>query len=362
MDIDTDQIATSDILVALLKNPLGHITFSESALYMRQPGSSVGRQLFNNGKFFHKRLVEHPDSPINAACQERMTALYEAIFAGTMPKYKPELVATRLLHALEEVAGTTRSLLNQDPSPFNEDDGKKLVALVNAVLATSLNKQFVSRKELRERFRAVLQQPTAAAPGMTEQGVTAFYHSVDEVRYPQKISDARHVIDIVHFHGLTWTNMHREQLRGALALPGMHVRVSLADPEGEFFEPYAHFINVDPGLLRAKTQEALGIWRTLYAEAAQMASDRGQSEMGKLDLYLNQGFPAKSIYRFDDEVIVTPANNSAPKPQFLAFSCHADEDNDRAAFNSYERELSWLFGSGAKLAGCFHGFEGTLSA
>lgn len=65
-------------------------------------------------------------------------------------------------------------------------------------------------------------------------GIVETFWNPTEVRCGERISKAREHIDIVHFHGLSWTNTNREFLQKQLSNPDIEVRVALLDPESPF--------------------------------------------------------------------------------------------------------------------------------
>ncbi|MCB7036678.1 hypothetical protein [Eggerthella sinensis] len=338
------EIACRDLLTSLLKVPLGHVTFSADDLLLKDEGRRSGRQLFHNGKYFHKRLADYPDRPVNGKCQERVLAIYKEILSGRMPRYEPVTVTTRLVGVLENASGLDMGRLAAQCSRNDPKARPTLIELLDSLLSMSLDAESVAAPALRSRFEGVLGWNETRSHASDEHGINAFYYSVTETDYPRRINEVSSRLDVAHFHGLTWTNFHREYIRSALGKPEVRVRVTLLDPSSRFFQPYADFIRIDVNLLRAKYQEVVDIWKTLYTDAVS-----GEREGASLKLYANRGFPAKSIYRFDDEIIVTPANNAQPKAQFMAYACRKLPDNENGAFGVYEKELEWLFSEGAEL-------------
>ena len=98
-------------------------------------------------------------------------------------------------------------------------------------------------------------------------GIVETFWNPTEIRYGERVSKAREHIDIVHFHGLSWTNTNREFLQKQLSNPDIEVRVALLDPESPFFAPYADFIDINPDVLKSKYIEVVGIWKKMFKEA-----------------------------------------------------------------------------------------------
>ena len=176
-------------------------------------------------------------------------------------------------------------------------------------------------------------------------GIVETFWNPTEVRYGERISKAREHIDIVHFHGLSWTNTNREFLQKQLSNPDIEVRVALLDPESPFFAPYADFIDINPDVLKSKYIEVVGIWKKMFKEANAVGNS------AKLNLVKYQGFPAKSMYRFDNDLIVTPTTNAKPKSQFIAYRCIKNTDLGNTAYEAYLKEIEWALSNGTEVIG-----------
>lgn len=195
--------------------------------------------------------------------------------------------------------------------------------------------------------RSALERARSAADAENSQGDASRIGFVDaywnptEAQYWKKISDAKKRIDIIHFHGLSWTNTNREFLVKQLENPDLRIRVALLDPESPFFAPYAEFIGIDPEVLESKYMEVVSIWERMLKEAAEL----GETARFSLCKYL--GFPAKSIYRFDDSLLITPTTNAQPKSQFVAILAEKKADpNVPCAFRAYMQEVEWIMENG----------------
>lgn len=191
--------------------------------------------------------------------------------------------------------------------------------------------------------KAALRQTGRSKAGNAARiGFVDAYWNPTETQYWKKISEARRCIDIIHFHGLSWTNTNREFLVRQLANPSLRIRVALLDPASPFFAPYAEFIGLEPSVLESKFNEVVGIWRLMLEEAA------NSGELAKFTLCKYRGFPAKSIYRFDDTLVITPTTNARPKSQFVAILAKKMKgDADPCAFRAYMQEVEWAMESGA---------------
>lgn len=190
--------------------------------------------------------------------------------------------------------------------------------------------------------KAALKQTKKSKAGNAARiGFVDAYWNPTETQYWKKISEAKRNIDIIHFHGLSWTNTNREFLVRQLANPSLRIRVALLDPKLPFFAPYAEFIGLEPSVLESKFDEVVRIWSLMLEEAA------SSSGLAQFALCKYQGFPAKSIYRFDDTLLITLTTNARPKSQFVAILAkRMKEDADPCAFRAYMQEVEWVMENG----------------
>lgn len=175
-------------------------------------------------------------------------------------------------------------------------------------------------------------------------GVKEIYTNVNNINYNKLINSSKNNIDIVHIHGMTWTNSNRATLKNKLKEPNVTIRVVLLDIDELFFAPYSNFIKKDKKYLIAKTYEVLDIWETMYSEVTNNRTKVG----AKLEIYFHRGFPSKSLYRFDNTILSIPnvmiqnKSNAIPTIQCVKTS------NDDCVFNLYSREIDWLISNHTK--------------
>lgn len=169
--------------------------------------------------------------------------------------------------------------------------------------------------------------------------------NVASVDYPSSISSVTAVMDIVHFHGLTWTNSNREFLLNCLTVPNIAVRVALLSTESAFFRAFAEYAELDERDLVRKHDEVVNIWSGLANSANEMTG-------GPVNfmLYDAEYFPAKSIYRFDNRVIITPNPITKDKSQFVAFECISKQQaKGQSAFDAAVREIDSVIRLGQRI-------------
>ena len=169
-------------------------------------------------------------------------------------------------------------------------------------------------------------------------GIVDTYVNVDDILYKQMIESSEN-IDIIHIHGMTWTNRVRKYLTERLKDEKTTIRVVLLSPDSDFFEPYAYFIGKTKPYLIDKLDEILTVWERMYCEATNNRTQRG----GKLVVYLGHFFPSKSIYRFDNKIIVNPSSMTQEKTPYLpTVCCTALDDSKESFFSIYLKEFEWI--------------------
>lgn len=306
--------------------------------------------------FFDRRYVSsrlkdprYRDKPVNQVLADRLCFVFERILDGKTD-YPVEPALSAILELIEKASGLHLPSDYAIPSPDPKDYQQRCNVLMHLFRLTLYEMNGKSEVE-KENLSATLQKRVSesALPQGIEMsrgrdnlpyGVKDFFFNVIDVRYPDLLTSAMRSITIAHFHGLSWTNQHREYILQALSKPGLHFKVLLLNPESEFFDPYARFIRVSPDYLSEKTAEVITIWKRMYQECLDEFHTAAT-----LELFFDWGFPAKSIYQFDDVIVVTPNTNAQPKAQFMAYCCE-NTGGEESAFAIYKKELDWLAESG----------------
>ncbi len=188
-------------------------------------------------------------------------------------------------------------------------------------------------------------------------GVNKAYNDVNDIDYRQLIDSAKKEIDIIHIHGMTWTNRNRASLISKLSDSNIQFRIMLLDVGGLFFAPYARFIGKDDFFLFNKMTEVLEMWGDMYNQA----TENGSQEGADVTIMFHNGIPNKSMYRFDSTIVVNPVTMTRDKtplmPTYLCtkrtgtndvFSSYSDEINNLARNSVYSFKLV-DFCSGTKI-------------
>lgn len=303
---------------------------------------SIGRTICPIPKtFFYDRAIGHANLPINDLAAERVILLYELALRGKT-RYRPSIVSDRLVQILEEASGLSLNAL-RDSSEVKSDEKRIAVMIecLQSLLLSVAGKEAIEVNEVRIALNKVLLSNREQAIGPSHEygcNVRQFYFRVNDIGFDTRILTTERNLDVVHIHGLSWTNSNREFLTDLMRKPDVTIRVCLLDPEGPFFRPYADFIGIGAEAMRSKVNEAISIWATIREMVV-----NDQELPCSLFVGIASFFPAKSIYRFDNSCVIVPNNNSQPKGQFMAYDCIDDGSDSKDAHSIYVKELDWLF-------------------
>ena len=214
------------------------------------------------------------------------------------------------------------SIVSIRNSVYTAPDSEKITTLIS-------EKDFLEKyPTFREKSR---QDPN-------DHGIIDTYLNVNDIDYRGLINASQN-IDIVHIHGMTWTNKVREFLVEKLRDKNTIMRVILLSPDSDFFEPYSYFIGKTKPYLIDKLDDVLSTWERNYYEA----SDNRTKPVGKLLVYLGHFFPSKSLYRFDNTVIVNPSSMTKAKTAYLpTVLCKMIDESKPSFFSNYMKEINWL--------------------
>lgn len=335
---------TRDLLKSYLIELLGRVTIPMTMF----KGTDHIDPGIPAGYFASDRLKGHPNAPVNKLAGDRLVQLTEIVLHGRSGFDRKKSIECLRVYFLR-LMDTENCILNDRRLSLDQLADLEIHfvhQLVNLTrdneevedeLLSSVLRQAVSQSEL-ESVQAI-EEPNGRLSGLS-YGVTDYYFRVEDVGYSYYINSVENNLEVVHFHGLTWTNWNREFLIKCLSRKSVMIRVGILSPESPFYNPYAQHIGIEESKLRDKTYEVIEIWKSIYASASS-SSD----ETADIKIYFTLGFPAKSMYRFDDSIIVTPTTNAGPKGQFMSFRCVQTEPD--SAFSIYKKEMDWLFETGS---------------
>lgn len=214
------------------------------------------------------------------------------------------------------------SIISTKNSVYVHPDTDKITSLIT-------QGQFLkTHPELKEKAK---QDPN-------DHGIIDTYLNINDINYRELINSSNN-IDIVHIHGLTWTNKVREFLVEKLKDETVTIRVFLLSPDSDFFEPYSYFIGKTKPYLIDKLDDVLSIWERNYCEATKNRT----KPAGKLFVYMGHFFPSKSFYRFDNTIIVNPSSMTKNKTAYLpTILCKIINEEKESFFSAYLQEIDWI--------------------
>lgn len=246
----------------------------------------------------------------------------DAIFYNKEPSStKENVVRYKDLSALI-VASLHYSITNVKNSVYKDSKTDKINSLINS------NDFYEKYPKLKEKVYK--QDPN-------DHGIRDSFLVIDDINYKDLFTSAKN-IDIVHIHGMTWTNKNRKAIINRLRDTETVIRVVLLSSESEFMPPYEHFIGEESPYLSYKLKEILKTtWEGIYSEA----SYKRTKPVGKLLVYLGDFFPSKSLYRFDNSIIVNPSYMTRQKQDNLpTIRCDLTELNSKSFYETYLNEIN----------------------
>ncbi|HIU05676.1 MAG TPA: hypothetical protein IAD14_09485 [Candidatus Coprousia avicola] len=338
-----EEVTSEDFLRHFLIDVYGQTTFSIAKLGC----SDLFNTLNDRVLYFDRRLHSTNGLAINETTCSRYLQMADRALSGALNSIDAMEFSSRLATTISSYSGIEGSDISfrySDTSDMKNRKKTVMLEITRTMMTLFIDKRSVSKASIRmaakESFQLAVNSIKSGANNL-QYGIRQFYFNVTETNYPYKIKAVENNLDIVHFHGLSWTNQNREFLRSALAREDLSVRVALLSPDSPFFTPYADFINVSNDYLKEKTFEVVGIWRSMITSAIESGN-----RIASFTLVFDRSFPAKSIYRFDDTIVVTPTTNARPKAQFMAYECVSTKEGEQDAFDIYLSEIEWVMKSG----------------
>ena len=311
-------LTTADLLTQVLSAIMGKKTVNPSDFF----GPGCTDPEIPSSYFSSDRLRRHAGEPVNDMCAVRVCQVAEIVLGGRSridaPRASRKL--SLLFWGLFGVDASRYVFAAGDTADERAGKAAALLTLLRCLMNVAVGRGEVSKAEVTAALAAEAGRMGHAAAGAQDAddgygyGVVGFSFRVQDVGYSALIGACVERLDVVHFHGLTWTNMHREFLEDALAR-GVAVRVGLLSPDSPFFVPYAEHMGIKPERLADKVRDAGEAWRKM---ADCVAAAGGAPD---LTVYHTMGFPAKAMHRFDDVMVVTPTTNAREKGQFMSYTC-----------------------------------------
>lgn len=171
---------------------------------------------------------------------------------------------------------------------------------------------------------------------IAEHGIIEAYHDVKDIPYTQFITDVIANIDIVHIHGASWINDRRIEIREKMKDPNVTIRLLLLSPKSPFFKACEEFLPYyREKAMISRLKSALETWERSYVEATKNRTISG----AKIHVFLTQQFPTKSLYRFDNIIIINPTYMGKDRVTYLPTLCCESRAGKENFFNAYLQEI-----------------------
>lgn len=147
-------------------------------------------------------------------------------------------------------------------------------------------------------------------------GVEEIHHDINNLDFSYYINNSRDEIDIFHVYGRTWTNTYSERISKKLESSNCKVRIILMSPDSEFIPALATHFGDTPEQLKKKIEEVTATWIRIKTNLMQSRKSKKRTQ-SNLNIYYHNGFPAHSIYRFDEKLIFISSKLTQEKTQNL---------------------------------------------
>lgn len=304
--------------------------------------------------YFSGRLNRYSASPINATCKDNLHRLFVFVFENGRPDQVSD-VSLGLVRAFGNVSLLEDDVLRACSGrfqgfPLSKDESSFLLCLVDVFAEATQDRQAVDRLSLKRRIHERLSQQnlvrayTDAERMKQENGGVSFFASNNEVGYPGLLLGAQTTVDIVNVHGSYWLHSWTDDISAALQRAGLRIRVVFLDPrqsgrdEPNWFDSYCLVSGENRDKLRNHISTSIERWQGLYRDAIE--NDVAHAE---LQLFYGKWFPAVSLYRFDEEIIVRLSNNTKKHFDYAFRLSRGQVVHQRDAYLDYRKVIDEVF-------------------
>lgn len=303
--------------------------------------------------YLYERIIG-PNPPINEKTCARLCLLFETALSERNSRNR-SMVANSVLACLAAYTGCENlswvapgiQIDSDDECADRVDPYACIFELLRITFRTCEGQKSCGRELLRNKLEKFLSRSVLTSDRMLRVsevvGLSDVRKGYGAVYYPRLIEALHDRMDVLHVHGLAWWNRYEETIRNVvLSNSSLQVNVLLLDPKSAFVEPYAQIIGDTGDDLRTSIGLARNKWRKLFNEAACEGHDPAA-----LHLYYGDWLPAKSLYRFDNTVVVVPKRNCK---RDVAEHAYIFEDSvPGCAFRVYAEELESSIGAAVSL-------------
>lgn len=217
----------------------------------------------------------------------------------------------------------------------------KTISAIGSTVLVSGSLGVINELFLKNTLLELMNEKISLKSEIENLGLVKVYAQYNGPQYELFFNNASQ-IDILHIYGNAWVNDNIEYIISCLKNKTCTVRVIMLDTESKFINGLAESFNKTPENLLEKMEKVERMWED---KVNQIDS---KELKGTLQIFYHKGFPAASIYRADDELIVSPSVFTKEKRTKMPVM-HYKKQNDSIAFNFYLQEIDALCNNSSRL-------------
>lgn len=206
-------------------------------------------------------------------------------------------------------------------------------ALLISGVFTAVNDFFMREKLVEMIFKKLKLKEDIQKTGIDETTL-----DITTIDYGYYIKKSKNNIDVFHTYGETWTKTNHDYFVNKLRNSNCKIRVFLMSPDSKFLPGLAQQYNTTEEELRATIERVKVLWESIY----ETKNGRRKSAKSDLKLYFHDFFPARTIYRIDDQVLVVDTRIMKGRSSTLPVLICSDTKKTNDFFDYYVRELDEL--------------------
>ncbi|MGG0644639.1 hypothetical protein ABE021_11940 [Sporosarcina gallistercoris] len=201
-------------------------------------------------------------------------------------------------------------------------------ALLISGVFTAVNDFFMKDKLVELIFKKLKLKEDIQKTGIDETIL-----DITTVDYGYYIKNAKNNIDVFHTYGESWTKTNHDHFVNKLRNSSCKIRVFLISPDSRFLPALAQQYNTTEEELKATIERVKTLWESINEL-------KRENKKSGLKLYFHDLFPARTIYRVDDQVIVVDTRIMPGRSSKLPVLICSDTKKSNDFFDYYVDELN----------------------
>lgn len=201
-------------------------------------------------------------------------------------------------------------------------------ALLISGIFTVVNDFFMKDKLVEMIFKKLKLKEDIQRTGIDETIL-----DITTVDYGYYIKKAEENIDVFHTYGESWTKTNHDHFVNKLQNSNCKIRVFLVSPDSKFLPALADQYNTTEEELKATIERVKILWESIYQK-------KKENKKSDLKLYFYDLFPSRTIYRFDDQIIVVDTRITRGRSSKLPVLICTDTKKTNDFFDYYTDELN----------------------